>query len=185
MPTPKKPVLTNELSTLFEKSTIAILTEYRGMRVSEITNLRRKLLPTGTEYHVSKNTLSRRAVKGLGWEGLDSVLTGPSAIAFVGSDLVKGVKELLNFQKDSKVFKIKVGILGGKVIEAAKLEELTKLPTKEVLIAQLMGSLNAPASNLVSVLSQPPQQLVNAMSGVPRNLVNVLNQRKLQLEEQN
>lgn len=183
MPTEKKAGKIQSFSEQLNNNIIAVITEYRGMSVAEITDLRRKLRPTGTEYHVAKNTLVRRAAKELGFDGLDEVLAGPTAIAFVSEDLVKGVKSLLDFQKTSKVFSVKAGIIGGKVIQGDRLEDLTKLPSKEQLIAKMLGSLNAPASNLVSVLSAPSRNMVNVLAATPRNLVNVLNQRKLQLEE--
>jgi len=184
MPTQIKAKKIDGLEELLKKSLVAIVTEYRGMKVSEITDLRRKLRPTGTEYHVTKNTLLRKAAVDLGFSGLDEVLSGPTAIAFISDDLVKGIKALLDYQKTSKVFSIKAGIMGGKIIQGDKLEELTKLPTKEVLIGRLMGTLQAPATNLVTVLTAPPRDLVNTLAATPRNLVNVLNQRKLQLEKE-
>lgn len=183
MPTEKKAGTVEHLVDLFGKSTVQVVTEYRGMTVAEITKLRRQLLTSGTEYHVSKNTLTRLAISKLGYHEVDTILSGPTAIAFVSGDLVKGVKSLLDFQKDSKVFVVKAGILGGKVIEGERLTDLTKLPSKEELISKMLGSLNAPASNLVGVLSQTPRNVVNVLAATPRNLVNVLNQRKLQLEE--
>jgi large subunit ribosomal protein L10 len=185
VPTERKADSIEDITALFNQAIVSVVTEYRGLKVSEITDLRRKLRPSGPGYHVAKNTLARLAAKKVGWEGLDEVLVGPTAIAFVNNDLVKGIKDLLSYQKDSKVFVIKAGILGGKVIKADRLEDLIKLPSKEELIAKMLGSLNAPATNLVSVLSQPPQNLVNVMAATPRNLVNVLNQIKVQLEQAN
>ncbi len=182
MPTERKAGKISNLAELLKQSPVAVVTEYRGMTVKEITELRRKLVPTGTEYHVAKNTLLKRAANELGYANLDEILSGPTAIAFVGGDLVKGVKALLDYQKTSKVFVVKAGVLGGKPISSENLDTLTKLPSKEDLISKMLGSLNSPATGLVSVISQPPRQVVNVLAATPRNLVNVLNQRKLQLE---
>ena len=183
MPTAKKGEKIQDMVEMLDKSLVSVITEYRGLKVSDITELRKKLRPSGTEYHVAKNTLVRRAANQLGFTGMDEALSGPTAIAFIGDDMIKGIKSLLDYQKTSKVFTVKAGIVGGKLIQQDRLEDLTKLPPKEQLISKLMGSLKSPASNLVNVLSAPPRNLVNVLDATPRNLVNVLNQRKQQLEE--
>jgi large subunit ribosomal protein L10 len=183
MPTERKAQTIDGLQQILGESALAILTEYRGMRVSELTKLRRELRPKGTEYHVTKNTLLLRAANQLGYTGLDDALAGPTAVAFVKEDISGGAKAILDFAKTNKTIVIKSAILKGKLLSADQIEALTKLPTKEELIAKMLGSLNAPTSNLVNVLAQPPRNLVTALSGVTGNLVNVVAQIQKKLEE--
>lgn len=172
MPTEQKAQSISTLHELFKGSVLAILTEYRGMSVAEITKLRRELRAKGTEYHVAKNTLLLRAATELGWTGLDGALAGPTAVAFVKEDLAGGSKAVLDFAKTSKTFVVKDAILDGALVGYERLENITKLESKPVMIAKMLGSLNAPATNVVM-----------ALNAVPRSLVNVLDAYRKKLEE--
>lgn len=172
MPTEQKALNITTLRELFNNSALAILTEYRGMTVSEITKLRRELRKNGTEYHVAKNTLLLRAATELGWEGLDAALAGPTAVAFVKEDLAGGSKAVMDFVKNSKVFVVKDAILGGKLVGTTRLEAITKLESKPTMISKMLGSLNAPATNVAL-----------ALNAVPRGLVTVLDAYRKKLEE--
>lgn len=183
MPTERKAGTIGELQSLLGDSALSILTEYRGLTVSEMTKLRRDLRPKGTEYHVAKNTLLLRAANELGWSGLDEALAGPTAVAFVKEDISGGSKAVLDFAKNNKTIVIKSAILKGKLLNGDQIEALTKLPSREEMIAKMLGSLKAPTSNLVNVLAQPPRNLVTALSGITGNLVNVLSQVQKKLEE--
>jgi large subunit ribosomal protein L10 len=190
MPTERKAVAIGSLEEMLSKNPLAILTEYRGMTVAEITNLRKQLRGKGAEYHVAKNTLLLRAARELGYEGLDEALTGPTAVAFIGEDLVGGVKQVLDYARTArtntagnKVFVVKSGILQGQLIKGDDLEDLTKLPSKEEMISKMLGSLNAPASNLVNVLAASPRNLVNVVNAPLRDLALVLGQYQAKLEQ--
>jgi len=182
MPTERKAGTIGELEHLLGDSALSILTEYRGLTVSEMTRLRRDLRPKGTEYHVAKNTLLQRAATQLGWTGLDEALAGPTAVAFVKEDIAGGSKAVLDFARANKTIVISA-ILKGKLLTNDDIEALTKLPSKEEMVAKMLGSLKAPTSNLVNVLAQPPRNLVTALSGITGNLVNVLSQVQKKLEE--
>jgi large subunit ribosomal protein L10 len=189
MPTARKAETIEDLAELLQKNPLAVLTEYRGMTVSEITNLRKQLRPKGSEYHVAKNTLLLRAATTLGYQNLDEALAGPTAVAFVGDDLVGGVKTLLDYArtartdaKGAKVFVVKYGILQGQLIKGDQLEDLTKLPSKEEMISQMLGSLKSPTQGLVNALAAAPRNLVNVINAPLRDLAIVLQQYQQKLE---
>ncbi len=183
MPTARKAEKITDMSELLSKSPLIILTEYRGMTVAEITALRKQLRPTGAEYHVAKNTLIKIAANKVGITGADDLLAGPTAVTFIGEDLVAGVKSVLSYARTSKTFIIKAGILQGQVIKSNQLEDLTKLPSKQELVAQMLGALQSPLYGLVNVLAATPRNLVNVLNAPLRDLSIVLQQRAAQLEK--
>lgn len=183
MPTVRKAGTIEDMAAMLGKSPLVVLTEYRGMTVAEITDLRKQLRPNGAEYHVSKNTLLRIAANRIGITTADELLAGPTAVTFMGEDLVAGIKTILNYAKTSKTFVIKAGILQGQVIKSNQLEDLTKLPSKPELIAQMLGALQSPMYGLVNVLAASPRNLVNVLNAPLRDLSIVLQKRQQQLEE--
>jgi len=170
MPTERKSGKINDLQELLGSSALAILTEYRGLKVSELTKLRNELRPKGTEYHVAKNTLLLRAANQLGYTGMDEALAGPTAVAFIKEDLSGGAKAVLDFARTNKTIVVKSGILGGKLLSSNELEAITKLKSKNELVANMLGSLLAPPRNLVNVLSQTTRGLVNVLDAYRKKL---------------
>lgn len=170
MPTERKTSKITDLQELLGGSALAILTEYRGLKVSELTRLRNDLRPKGTEYHVAKNTLLLRAANQLGYTGLDEALAGPTAVAFIKEDLSGGAKAVLDFARANKTIVVKSGILGGKLLSSDELEAITKLKSKNELVANMLGSLLAPPRNLVNVLSQTTRGLVNVLDAYRKKL---------------
>ena len=143
-----------ELRALVGQTQAAILTDYRGLSVAELTDLRKKLRDSDTEFRVVKNTLFRRAADGLlPVDEMDVHLTGPTAIGFAKGDPVGAAKVLVDFARDHKAMSLKAGVLGGRVYDAAQVEALSKTPPREVLISQMLGSLNGPISGFVGTLS--------------------------------
>jgi large subunit ribosomal protein L10 len=140
----------HELAELVERSKGAILTDYRGLTVSEITELRRRLRDTEAEYHVVKNTLFKRAFARGG--ALEPYLEGPTAIAFALTDPVAPTKVLLDFIREKRKASVKAGWIDGRVYDEPQLSELSKLPPREILIAQVVGGIQAPISGLVHTL---------------------------------
>jgi large subunit ribosomal protein L10 len=183
MPTVRKSETIEGLSELLDKSLLLVLTEYRGMSVAEVTDLRKQLRPAGAEYHVTKNTLLRIAAQRKGLPSDEALMSGPTAVTFVGEDLVGGAKAILNYAKNSKNFVIKGGILQGQVIKANDLDDITKLPSKQELVSQMLGSLQSPVYGLVNVLAATPRNLVNVINAPLRDLSIVLQQRQAQLEK--
>jgi len=154
-----------ELTTAFRDSTAAVLTEYRGLTVAELKELRRSLAGNAT-YSVVKNTLTKIAAREAGMAELESLLEGPSAIAFVSGDAVEVAKGLRNFTKEHPHLVIKGGILDGASISADDIRKLADLESREVLLAKLAGGFIAPASQLVNVLAAPMRQLAQVLGAL-------------------
>lgn len=145
-----------------------VMVDFKGITVEEITALRVKFREAGVDYVVLKNSLMQRALKETGIEGLDELLVGPSAFAFGMKDEVAPAKIITEFIDQSKSDKmaIKAGIVDNKVIDKNAVVALSKLPPREVLVAKMMGSLNAPIANFVGVLSATLRSLVYALDAV-------------------
>ena len=120
----------------------------------------------GVEYRVVKNTLLRLASKGTGSECLVEHLQGPTAIAISQKDPVAPAKILSEFAKDSKVFELKIGALGGKLISLEEIKALAALPSREVMLGKMLGSLSAPATNLVGVMAAVPRSMVQVLAAI-------------------
>ncbi len=148
------------------KAQVAILTEYKGYSVEEITNLRRALQKEGGDYMVTKNTLAKLALKDSNFEPLTELMSGATAIAFGYEDQVAPSKVLAKFIKESKKGAVLGGVLDGKLLSVKEAEALAKLPSKEELYAKLLGSINSPASGIANSLSAVMSQLTRAMAAV-------------------
>ncbi len=141
-----------EIVEALKGATTGVLVDYRGLTVEEDTKLRNDLRAAGVKYFVVKNTLLRLAANQVGLEELDSILHGPTALA-ISEDPVAPAKILYDFAKDNDKVEIKTGFMDGKVLSQDELTQLAKTPSKDTLIAKIMGSLNAPVSNLARLLS--------------------------------
>lgn len=149
-----------------EKAQVAIVTEYKGLSVVEIMKLRRALQKEGGDYMVIKNTLAKVAVKGTEFEVLTEVLTGPIALAFGFEDQVSPAKVMAKFIKDTKKGVMLSAALDGKLLSVDETEALAKLPSKEELIARILGSINSPASGIANSVNAVMSQLTRAMAAV-------------------
>lgn len=166
----EKEAIVRELKEKFEGAQAAVLTDYRGMNVAEATNLRKKLREAGCEFKVVKNTLARLAARQTGLEGLAPYLEGPLAIAF-SKDPVAPAKILYEFIRENKKMEIKAGVLEGNIIDAGKVKELAELPSREILLAKVLGGMQAPLSGFVSVLSGTLRSFVYALEAVRKQRV--------------
>jgi large subunit ribosomal protein L10 len=146
----------------------AVLTNYRGLTVAMDTKMRRKLREAGVEYRVVKNTMTRIAAHDAGIDGLDKYLEGPTAIALSVTDPVAPAKVLADFIRENKlqVLEIKAGLVEGKVVDVDGVKALASLPPREVLIAQLLGTMQAPIAGFVRVLGGVPSNLVYALEAI-------------------
>jgi large subunit ribosomal protein L10 len=162
----EKEQLVQVLHDELEKSQAVFVTDYMGLTVERITKLRREIKGVGGSYKVVKNTLLRRATEGTPAKGIEQFLVGPTAIAIAKTDAVAVAKALVNFAKDNEKFEIQAGMLGNRTITAADIQELSKMPPREVLLARMLGSLNAPVSNFVGVLSAIISQLVYVLKAI-------------------
>jgi len=144
MARPEKTAAVDEIRTKLTESDAAVLTEYRGLTVTELAELRGALRPAGTEYKVFKNTLARRAVEAAGLNDLLPMLSGPTAIAFVRGDAVVAAKALRDFGKANPALVIKGGLLGPRVLSSGEVESLAEIEPRDVLLARLAGGFQAP-----------------------------------------
>lgn len=142
-PRPEKTALVDEIKELFSQSQAAVFTEYRGLTVAQLAELRAELRNSGTEYKVYKNTLVRRAANDSGYE-LDDILTGPVAVAFAKNDAAAAAKSLKTFSDANEALILKGGVLGASVMSADDIKALAKLPSREVLLSQIAGTFQSP-----------------------------------------
>lgn len=152
-----------ELQAAFREADTAVLVDYRGITVPQVTDLRRQVRASGARYRVVKNTLAKRAAAGTNFEVLASHFTGTTAVVFTANDPVAMAKTLTTFAKTVPSMAIKGAVLQGRALSAADVTDLANLPGKPELYSKLLFLLQAPM-----------QQLVTVLSAVPRNLVNVL-----------
>lgn len=156
-----------EIKESISKAKVAIVSDYRGLSVADITDLRRRLQKEDGDYTVVKNTLAKIAIKDTQFEGLEEFLNGPSAIAFGFGDEVAPAKVILKYLKEAKkTNEVKGGVLDGKVISANDVKEISNLPSKQELLAKIMGSLNSPAQGIANTLNGVTRALVIAMEEV-------------------
>lgn len=151
-----------ELAEKIKKSKLVLLADYRGITVEDITGIRAKLRGLNTEYKVIKNNITRRALKECNYEGLDELLEGPTAVLLGFEDYLEPSKVIYNYTKDHDFYKIKGGIIDGKVVSAEEIITLAKLPSREALLGQLAGALLGTISKLAVALDQVSQQKANA-----------------------
>lgn len=166
MARPEKEAMVAELKEKLDQARAAIITDYRGLNVAAMTELRRRMREQGLEYKVVKNTLTRFAARELGLDDLEPYLEGPTAIAFSYEDPVAPAKVIMGFAKEHKQLEIKAGLLRGKVIRPEGVKELADLPPREILLAQVLGGLQAPIAGLANVLNGVPRSLVYALEAI-------------------
>ncbi len=147
----------------FEASQGGVVTDYRGLDVEAITELRAKFRENDISFKVVKNTLTRLAVKDTGYERLDEYLAGPTAVAFSENDAIAAARVAVEFAKDHEEFVVKGGFMEGGVLSAAEVSELSKIGNRELLLAQLLSVFNAPAQRLLGVLQGAPQKLLGVL----------------------
>ena len=142
-----------EIKEKLEKATSVVLSQYQGLTVEEDTVLRKNLREAGVEYKVYKNTLVTLAAKELGLDGIVEYLEGPVAIAFGYEDVTVAARVLNDFAKDHKKLELKAGIVEGEVYDTNKIKQLATIPSKEVLIAKLLGSIKSPIASFARVIN--------------------------------
>jgi large subunit ribosomal protein L10 len=153
MPTQRKVELIDELTALLSQNKLIIATEYRGLTVSDMAQLRRQLREIGTEYHVVKNTLAKFAAEKAGKPGLSQYLQGPIALAFCKGDATQLAKTLLNYARTTKMLSIKGGVIDSRVLTPGEINSLATMPPIEVMRARLLGVMQSPIYSLRNVLT--------------------------------
>jgi large subunit ribosomal protein L10 len=162
----EKKRIAHDLQGRFEKASIVILTDYKGLDVASMNALRRKLREANTEYQVVKNSLLVRASEGNTVNLIKDQFKGPSAIALSYDDPVAPAKVLTDLVKENKKFTIKVGVLNGRVVDSEGIKALSALPTREVLLARVLSTMNAVPTALVTALSDVPRRLLNVLQAI-------------------
>lgn len=157
--------IVDDLHAAWSESTAGIIAEYRGLTVSEMSELRRKLHDADVSLQVVKNTLARRAAEGTGFKAAEDLFTGPVVIAF-GSEPVGMAKAISDFAKQHDALQVKGGVLDGKAIDAAGIKALANLPSREVLLAKMLGSMQSPISGFVRTLNEIPASFVRVLAAI-------------------
>jgi len=165
-PRPEKVAVVDEVRERLSDADAVILTEYRGLKVKEMATLRRSLTPSGGDYKVYKNTLVRFAARDAGLDGLDSLLEGPTGVAFVKGDAAAVAKALRDFSRTQPLLVIKGGVLGQKVLTARETTALADLPSREVLLARLAGALAAPLQQMAGLLQALPRNMAYGLAAL-------------------
>ena len=165
-PRPEKVAVVDEVRERLSSSSAALLTEYRGLKVGDLAALRRALHPAGGDFKIYKNTLVRFAVRELDVEGVEELLVGPTAIAFVDGDAAAVAKALRDYARTNPHLIVKGGILGDKALTADEARALADLPSREVLLARFAGGLAAPLQQFAGLLQALPRNFAYGLKAL-------------------
>jgi large subunit ribosomal protein L10 len=161
-----KQQITEDLHDRFARSAIIVLTDYKGLDVTSINELRRKLRDANIEYQVVKNTLLVRAAEDTEIALIKDHFKGPSAVAISYDDPVAPAKILTQFAKENNKLEIKVGVLNGKVLDVQAIKALAMLPSREVMLAHVLSTINAVPTSFVRVLAEVPRSMLNVLTAI-------------------
>jgi large subunit ribosomal protein L10 len=158
MPTQAKAAVIDEITERFQNSSAAVLTEYRGLTVAQLTQLRRSL-GAGSSYAVVKNTLTKRAADEVGFSDLTPLLNGPTAIAFISGDPVEAAKAIRDFARANPALVVKGGVVEGRTVDAAEVTRLADVESREVLLAKLAGAMKGNLTKAAGLFQAPLSQV--------------------------
>jgi large subunit ribosomal protein L10 len=162
-----KETVVADLKELFKEAQLAVVLDYQGLSVAEITDLRRRLLPIGGTCKIAKNTLMRLAVEGDdNWQPVQDFFKGSSAVVLVKEDVGAAIKAYKGFQKDKKKTELRGGVMEGRVLTKEQVETLADLPSKEQLMAQIAGAINGLATKIAVGINEVPSSFARAVQAV-------------------
>ncbi|HET8945083.1 MAG TPA: 50S ribosomal protein L10 [Dehalococcoidia bacterium] len=183
MPTQKKIDAVADLKERLEKATIIVSTEYRGLRVKEMQDLRRKLREGGLEVKVVKNTLLKLAAEEAGDPDIVRIVEGPTALAIAYGDIIEASKAVAAYAQGAPAtFAVRGGYMDGSVLTANDLRDLVRIPPRPVLIAQFMGQMQSPLATFIGLLDSPLQELTGLFQSLLSELPGLVEARAKQLE---
>ncbi|MBR8830750.1 MAG: 50S ribosomal protein L10 [Chroococcopsis gigantea SAG 12.99] len=170
-----KDEIIEDLKGLLQQAQLAVVIDYQGLTVAEITNLRKRLIPVGTVCKVTKNTLMRLAVEeDHNWKPMTELLSGTSAFLLVKEDIGGAYKAYQDFKKESKKTEFRGGVMQGQLLTEEQVKAIADLPSKEQLLAQVAGALNSVATGLARTINEVPSSLGRGINEVPSSLGRVL-----------
>lgn len=155
-----------DLSDRFSRASLALVSEYKGMTAAESSELRRRLRAVRGELRVAKNTLVRRAIRDTNFAALDSHLGGPVGVIFSFEDPIAVAKTVTSFKEAGEKFKLRGGVMEGRALSREEVQDLASMPPKEVVMSQLLGLLQAPASAVVRLLNEPGSALARVIDAI-------------------
>ncbi|MCS6839238.1 MAG: 50S ribosomal protein L10 [Roseiflexaceae bacterium] len=182
MPTQRKIEAVADLKQRLKRMQVTVVADYRGLSVADMTDLRKKLRESGAELMVVKNTLTMIAARETGHEAIESLLTGPTALAFAYDDVPKFVKAINEFNRGPKKITVRGGLLGTTLLKENVLDVVANLPTKEEVRAQVLGGLTAPVTGLAGVIAAPINNIVNLLDATSKSILYAIQARVDQLQ---
>ncbi len=183
MPNAKNIASVAELTEKMSRTQMMVVADYRGMNVAEMADLRKKLRDANSELVVAKNTLLRIAARETGFTAMEDLLIGPTAVTFIYDDLPKAARVLNDLSKMPQfAFTVRGGLLGQSPISAYGLEQVTKMPSREQVLAEIVGGVQAPLSGMIGLLDAPARDTVSILDSVVNSVVYALQARIDQLQ---
>lgn len=154
------------IASAMRDAAAVLVTEYRGLSVADMQSLRRGLRDASGEYRIVKCTLAKIAARDAGVDGLDDMLAGPVGLVFVADDVAAAAKSLTTFAKDNEAFVVKGGVLSGQTLSPADVKAIAQLPSRETMLAQVAGLLQAPAQNVANLVAAPLVNVANLLDAL-------------------
>jgi large subunit ribosomal protein L10 len=182
VPTERKIATVEQLTEKLSRMQLAVVTDYRGLTVAEMAELRGKLHESGADLVVAKNTLIRLAARQTGHEQMEPLLEGPTALTLGYDDVARVAKTLNDYLKDTPKVSIRGGLLGQSFFPADGLEQVTKLPSREQVLAEIVGGIQSPISGVVNVINAPLTGVVGVVDAVVSDVMHVLQARINQMQ---
>lgn len=182
MPTERKLATVADLTDKLSRMQLTVVTDYRGLTVAEMAELRGKLRETGADLIVAKNTLICLAARATGHEHVEPLLAGPTALAIAYDEVARTAKTLNDYVSASQKISIRGGLLGQSLLPADGLEQVTRLPSREQVLAQIVGGIQSPLTGVVGVINAPLTGVVGILNAVVSDVMNVVQARINQLQ---